>query len=56
MRGSIRSFLILCLGLVFLFGVLNMAQAMTEEEMWKQFSGLELNFLTEDSPATGMRA
>ena len=53
MRGSIRSFFILCLGMVFLFGALNMAQAMTEEEMWKQFSGLELNFLTEDTPAAG---
>jgi len=25
----------------------------TEEEMWKQFSGMELNFLTEDTPAAG---
>jgi multiple sugar transport system substrate-binding protein len=25
----------------------------TEEEMWKQFSGLELNFLTEDTPQAG---
>jgi multiple sugar transport system substrate-binding protein len=26
---------------------------MSEEEMWRQFEGVELNFLTEDSPATG---
>ena len=25
----------------------------TEDEMWAQFSGLELNFLTEDTPAAG---
>lgn len=26
---------------------------MTEEQMWKQFSGTQLNFLTEDTPAAG---
>lgn len=53
MRGYIKKYLILCLSLVFVLGGLNLAGAMTEEEMWKQFAGMELNFLTEDTPAAG---
>lgn len=69
MKRGTKLVLAVCLGLcVMLFGTsLLLAKAKgkkgkapegpktfaTEEEMWKQYSGYELNFLTEDSPATG---
>ena len=54
MRGKIGKYVIICVGLVFILGGLVAPNVFaSEEEMWKQYSGLELNFLTEDTPAAG---
>ncbi|MCK4803202.1 MAG: extracellular solute-binding protein [Spirochaetes bacterium] len=69
MKKKIRWFLICCCTLLLVVSVAVLVYAKggkakeeeevaprvfaTEEEMWKQFSGLELNFLTEDTPAAG---
>jgi len=69
MNKSLKFTLILALCLIFLLGSISFLIAggkkpkeeavgapkvfATEEEMWKQFAGLQLNFLTEDTPAAG---
>ena len=54
MNEHIRKCFTFCLALIFVFGGLAASKAFaSEEEMWKQFAGLELNFLTEDTPAAG---
>ncbi len=54
MRGHIKKCFILCLSLVFVLGGVTAPNVFgSDEEMWKQFAGMELNFLTEDTPAAG---
>ena len=54
MRGHITKCFVLCLSLVFLLGGVVAPNVFgSDEEMWKQFAGMELNFLTEDTPAAG---
>jgi len=54
MRGHIKKCFILCLSLVFVLGGVAAPNVFgSDEEMWRQFAGMELNFLTEDTPAAG---
>lgn len=48
-----KNVLLCCLSIILILGSAGLVQAASEEEMWKQFSDLELNYLTEDSPAAG---
>ena len=54
MKRRIGKIFILCLSIAFILGGLVASNGFAaDDKMWKQFSGLELNFLTEDTPAAG---
>ena len=54
MRGRIVKSFILFLSIGFILsGLVAPNVFAADDKMWKQFNGLELNFLTEDTPAAG---